>query len=128
METIWFLIMPGICFIIGLILILLINRYQLKKFLDYWGGDNKIKENPQLYFNANYAIVALSLFCVVYLISSLVYQNSVNKQQQDMDNKKIEKQIHDKAEELIFELKKQSINEIKKDMGKQIDHFFNEKE
>lgn len=102
------LLMPGIVFLGGMFFIYLLKHYQLKKFLDFWAGDNNIKENNKLFFNVNDSILILSVFCFVYFIGTFIYQNSLDKINQEIARQKSEEYINEKAQELILILKKRS--------------------
>ena len=122
------LLMPGITFIAGMFFIYLLKRYQLKKILDFWGGDNKVKENDKLFFNTTDSILILSFFCGIYFIATYVYQNSLDNINKEVELKHSEEVITKKAEELILILKGDAINLIKNDIGENIEQLIEKNE
>lgn len=117
------LLMPGIVFIWGIMVIIILKQYQLKKLLDFWSGDNKIKENEKLHFNANYAIITLSAFCCLYFCGTFIYQNSLDRINEKLTKQKSEEYINERAKQLVLILKKEAIDSIKSDIGKKIDEL-----
>lgn len=115
------LLMPGIVFMWGILVITILKQYQLKRLLDFWSGDNKIKENEKLHFNANYAIITLSTFCCLYFCGTFMYQNSLDTINEKITKQKSEEYINERAKQLVLILKREAIDEIKADIGKKID-------
>lgn len=108
--------------------IYLLKRYQLKKILDFWHGDNKIKENIDLSFNVANSILFLVCFCTSYFIGTFVYQNSLDVINKEIQVQQTEEIIMKKTNEIILLLKRDAINVIKEDINKKIDEVIKENE